>query len=71
MAATSKVDLFAAIRRDARVEQLSIRALADKYNVHRRTVREALESPWPQPRKKLARSGRAAPTPDRGVGAAS
>jgi hypothetical protein len=71
MAGTSKVDLFAAIRRDARVEQLSIRAVADKYNVHRRTVREALESPWLRPRKKLARSGMAAPTPDRGVGAAS
>ncbi len=45
MAGTSKVDLFAAIHRDARVEQLSIRASANKYNVHRRTVREALESP--------------------------
>ena len=35
----SGVELFAAIRRDARVEELSIRALADRYRVHRRTVR--------------------------------
>ncbi|MEV4418078.1 IS21 family transposase [Catellatospora sp. NPDC049609] len=53
MAAKSKVELFAAIRRDARMENLSIRALADKYGVHRRTVRQALESPWPAPRKQL------------------
>jgi hypothetical protein len=33
----SKVELFAAIRRDSRVEGLSVRALADRYNVHRRT----------------------------------
>jgi DNA-binding transcriptional regulator YhcF (GntR family) len=32
------------IRRDHRVDGLSIRALADKYGVHRRTVRPALES---------------------------
>ncbi|GAA2617282.1 hypothetical protein GCM10010304_83670 [Streptomyces roseoviolaceus] len=36
----SKVDLFAAIRRDSRTEGLPIRALARKYDVHRRTVRE-------------------------------
>jgi hypothetical protein len=35
MAAKSKVDLFAAIRRDSRIENLSIRALADKYGVNR------------------------------------
>ena len=39
----SKVEQFAAIRRDHRVEGLSIRALADKHRVHRRTVRRALE----------------------------
>lgn len=38
----SKVELFAAIRRDSRIEGLSVRALARKYRVHRRTVREAL-----------------------------
>jgi transposase len=52
----SKVRLFAAIRRDARVEELSIRALADKYGVHRRTVRQALGSPQPPPRKRVVRS---------------
>ena len=33
-----RVEQFAAIRRDARVEGLSIRELATKYRVHRRTV---------------------------------
>jgi transposase len=46
-----RVELFAAIRRDARVEGLSIRALAVRYRVHRRTVRQALESAVPPPRK--------------------
>ena len=47
----SRVELFALIRRDARVEGLSVRALAVKHNVHRRTVRQALESATPPPRK--------------------
>ena len=47
----SKVEQFAAIRRDHRVEGLSIRALADRHGVHRRTVRQALESAVPAPRK--------------------
>jgi transposase len=47
------VELFAAIRRDSRLEGLSVRALARKYGVHRRMVREALSSAWPAPRKKL------------------
>jgi transposase len=45
------VELFEAIRRDARREELSIRALADRHGVHRRTVREALRSAVPAPRK--------------------
>jgi hypothetical protein len=45
------VELFAAIRRDHRVEELSIRALAGRHRVHRRTVRQALESAVPPPRK--------------------
>ncbi|GAB1692609.1 hypothetical protein [Krasilnikovia sp. M28-CT-15] len=53
MGPKSKVELFAALRRDSRLEGLSIRALAAKYGVHRRTVREALSSAWPAPRKKL------------------
>ena len=47
----SRVKLFAAIRRDARVEECSIRELADRYHVHRRTVRQALASAIPPPRK--------------------
>ena len=47
----SRVELFAAIRRDARVEDLSIRELARRHGVHRRTVRQALASADP-PRRK-------------------
>ncbi|WP_406324253.1 IS21 family transposase [Streptomyces sp. NBC_01637] len=51
--AVSKVELYAAIRHDARVEGLSSRALSAKYGVGRRTVAMALESAWPAPRKQL------------------
>ncbi|WP_299168646.1 IS21 family transposase [uncultured Arthrobacter sp.] len=47
----SRVDLFARIRRDARVEGLSVRALAVRHGVHRRTVRQALTSASPPERK--------------------
>ncbi|MGF9663171.1 IS21 family transposase [Arthrobacter crystallopoietes] len=47
----SRVELFAQIRRDSRVEELSVRALALRYRVHRRTVRQALESATPPERK--------------------
>jgi transposase len=47
----SRVELFEQIRRDRRVEQLSIRELADRHGVHRRTVRQALASAVPPPRK--------------------
>jgi transposase len=53
VAPKSKVELFAAIRRDSRTEGLGVRALARKYEVHRRLVREALGSAWPAERKKL------------------
>ena len=49
------MELFAAIRRDHRVDGLSIRALADKHGVHRRTVRQALESAIPPVRKTAQR----------------
>src|SRR5215813_8754339 len=52
----SRVGLFAAIRRDARVEECSIRELADRYHVHRRTVRQALASSIPPQRKTPTRS---------------
>ena len=47
----ARVELFARIRRDARIEGLSIRELARRHNVHRRTVRQALESAEPPERK--------------------
>jgi hypothetical protein len=44
--------LFAAIRELAHREELSIRSLAERFAVHRRTVRQALITPEPPPRKK-------------------
>lgn len=41
-----EVNVFAVVRRDSRMEGLSIWALVRKYDVHRRTVREALPSAW-------------------------
>jgi transposase len=52
----SRVELFAAIRRDARVEGLSIRELAAKHRVHRRTVRQALANAIPPERKTPVRT---------------
>jgi transposase len=45
-----KVVLFAEIREDHR-QGIGVRAIARKYGVHRRTVREALASPVPAPRR--------------------
>jgi transposase len=50
--ARSRVELFEGIRRDRRVEGLSIRELAERHRVHRRTVRQALASAMPPPRKE-------------------
>ncbi|WP_353747966.1 MULTISPECIES: IS21 family transposase [unclassified Paenarthrobacter] len=52
----SRVELFAQIRRDARVEGLSIRELARRHEVARKTVRKALNSPVPPARKTPVRS---------------
>ena len=52
----SRVELFAQIRRDARVEGLSIRELALRHGVGRPTVRQALEHAEPPPRKPPVRS---------------
>ncbi len=52
----SRVELFAAIRRDERVEGLSIRELARRHGVHRRTVRAALVDAGPPPRKASVRA---------------
>ena len=49
--ARSRVELFEQIRRDWRAEGSSIRELADRHHVHRRTVRQALASAVPPPRK--------------------
>ncbi|XXZ52749.1 IS21 family transposase [Streptomyces cavourensis] len=52
----SREELFLRIRRDSWQEGLSMRALARKYGVHRRLVRDALASPVPKPRKTPVRS---------------
>ncbi len=52
--AVSKVELYAAIRRDARTG-MSGRALERKYNVGRRTIVKAIASAWSEPRKALPR----------------
>jgi hypothetical protein len=49
-----KVELYAAIRRDARAG-MSARAIGRKYRVGRRTIIKALASAWPEPRKKPPR----------------
>jgi hypothetical protein len=48
--ARSKVELFEEIRRDRRAGG-STRELAEKHHVHRRTMRQALASSVPPPRK--------------------
>ena len=55
----SRVELFEQIRRDREREGLSIRALAERHGVHRRTVRQALAAALPPPRK--GPEGRPAP----------
>jgi transposase len=47
----SRVELFESIRREARLESMGVRALANKHHVHRRTVRQALASAVPPERK--------------------
>ena len=51
MTAGGPGELFEAIRRNARLEQLSIRTLAERHGVHRRTVRQALSAAAPPARK--------------------
>jgi len=53
----SRVELFERIRREHRDQGASIRALAERHRVHRRTVRQALRSAVPPARK----------TPERGA----
>ena len=56
MKVRSRVDQFERIRRDARDDEMSIRALADKHRVHRRTVRSALADAVPPVRQPPRRS---------------
>ena len=48
----SRVELFEQVRRDHDHEGLSIRGLAERHGVHRRTVRQALASALPPERKR-------------------
>jgi transposase len=54
MPPVSKVELYAAIRRDARAG-MSGRAMERKHGVGRRTIIKAVSSAWPGPRKKPPR----------------
>lgn len=49
------MEQFENIRRDRRDNEMSIRQLAQKYKVHRRTIRQALADAVPPPRKVPAR----------------
>jgi transposase len=61
--ARSRVELFEQIRRDWRAGGSSIRELAVRHHVHRRTVRQALASAVPPPRKAYPRRPRPAIDP--------
>jgi len=50
------VELFEVIRRDKREEGLSVRALARRHRVHRRTVRQAIAAALPPARKLPSRA---------------
>ncbi len=50
------MELFERIRIDRREERVSIRALARRHGVHRRTVRQAIDSAIPSSRKPAARA---------------
>lgn len=50
----SRVELFEQSRRDREREGLLLRGLAERHRVHRRAVRQALESAVPPARKTPA-----------------
>ena len=57
MTKRSKVELFEQIRGTRRFEpDVSVRELARRFETHRRTVREALASAVPAPRKAAERA---------------
>jgi hypothetical protein len=51
----TKVELFEVIRRDHFIQGKGIRRIAREQRVHRRLVRQAIESALPVPRKVAAR----------------
>ena len=55
MSARSKVELFEQIRKTHAREEVSIRELSRRFDVHRRTVRQAIASAIPPPRKMTPR----------------
>ena len=55
---SKRVELFAAIRFGWQRNRMPVRSLARKYDVHRRTVRQAIASPLP-PERKGPGAGRA------------
>lgn len=59
----SRVEIFEQIRRGRAREGLSIHELADRHHVHRRTVRQALSSALPPPRKSYPARARPAIEP--------
>jgi transposase len=65
--ARSRVELFEQIRRDWRAGGSSIRDLAGRHHVHRRTVRQALASAVPPPRGAYPRRPRPAIDPYAGL----
>ncbi len=50
------MELFEIIRRERREEEVSIRVLAWRHHVHRRTVRQALTAALPPPRRSIERA---------------
>jgi len=52
----SRVELYEAIRKANRDEGLGVRALATRFHVHRRSVREALAAATPRERKVAERA---------------
>ncbi len=64
--ARSRVEVFEAIRWDACREGLSIRGPADRYGVHRRTVRQALAAAVPPGAQDAGAAGAAAGFRSRG-----
>lgn len=61
--ARSRVELFEQIRRDWRAGEVSVRELAVRHHVHRRTVRQAVASAVPPPRKTYSQRPRPALDP--------